>query len=71
MKIEDGSSFYITDENTLVTIEIWDKDGLSKDDFMGKCVLPLKSFISGGVHCLMDKTGRPVKEKSNVVIQIL
>merc|ERR1712048_1095202 len=29
VKIEDGSSFYISDDNTLVIVEIWDKDALS------------------------------------------
>jgi len=69
----NGSAFYIADHDVLVTMEVWDKDGLSKDDFMGKVVLPLKRMLESGEHDLMDKKGRPVKnkEKSKLKIEVL
>ena len=69
------TSFYTTDHDVPVTVEIWDSDCLNPDDFMGKVVLPLKDFLETGVHDLMDKRGNLLEdengEQSRLSLQIL
>ena len=60
----------INDHSVLVTVEIMDKDTISRDDFLGQVVLPLSDLLASGIrkHTVTNKDGSPVFEGSVPVL---
>ena len=52
---DEVKTFPDTDLDVLVTIEIWDKDFLVNDDFLGTVELPLKDLFKKGNHSVLKK----------------